>query len=51
MPYLNQEKMFEAENQELLEDLVAEAVNGYSIPAVAFDNHRVKRGLDRKSVV
>lgn len=45
MPYLDQNKMFEAENQELLEDLVAEAVNGYAIPPAAFDNYRVKRGL------
>ena len=45
MPYLDKEKMFEAENEELLEELVAEAANGYSIPTSAFDNHRVKRGL------
>ena len=45
MPYMNQDKMFEAENAELLAELVAESERGYSIPAAAFDNYRIKRGL------
>ena len=45
MPYMDQNRMLEAENAELLADIIAEARNGYQIPSSAFDNYRVKRGL------
>ena len=37
--------MFEAENAELLEELVALSETEYQIPNSTFDNYRVKRGL------
>lgn len=36
---------FDAENAELLEELVAVSKNEYQIPNAEFDNYRVKRGL------
>ncbi len=45
MPYMDQNKMLEAENEEILRGLAEEAASGYSIPAAAFNNYRVKRGL------
>ena len=45
MTFLNQNDSLEAENLELLEELVAESKNEYQIPSSTFDNYRVKRGL------
>ena len=45
MQIFNQADKFDAENAELLEELVAESASEYSIPNSAFDNYRVKRGL------
>ena len=45
MTFLNQNDSFEAENLELLEELVAESKSEYQIPSSTFDNYRVKRGL------
>jgi citrate synthase len=43
--YFDKNDIFDAESAELLEELVAESQNEYSIPNAAFDNYRVKRGL------
>ena len=45
MTYFDQNNTFDAENLELLEELVAESKNEYQIPSATFDNYRVKRGL------
>ena len=45
MQIFNQNDVFDAENAELLAELVAESANEYVIPNAAFDNYRVKRGL------
>jgi citrate synthase len=45
MAFLNQNDSLDAENLELLEELVAESKNEYQIPNSTFDNYRVKRGL------
>ena len=45
MTFFDQNNAFDAENLELLEELVAESKNEYQIPSATFDNYRVKRGL------
>ena len=45
MTYFDQNNTFDAENLELLEELVAESKNEYQIPSATFDNYRVKRGV------
>ena len=45
MPIFEKNEIYDAENAELLEELVLESRNEYVIPNAAFDNYRVKRGL------
>ena len=45
MSYFDQNNALDAENLDLLEELVAESKNEYQIPSATFDNYRVKRGL------
>ncbi len=45
MPYFEQKDIYDAENAELLEELVVESQTEYTIPNAAFNNYHVKRGL------
>ena len=45
MDFYFKNDVFDAENAELLEELVAASTNEYQIPNAEFDNYRVKRGL------